>query len=254
MIISHRHKYIFIHCRKAAGSSICVSLARSLGPSDLQLSAISETLANGISLTERVQREAMQSSRALALKSLFRDKKKRGPLIARALKGRYASLLGSIPQHAPAEAIKNAFPEEWAAYSKFCVVRNPWDKTVSDYFWRVRNIADPPSFSDYVEALANGIDLGGIVPVSVHSNWAMYTLDDQIAVDHIVRFENLTTELESVCSKIGIPWDGWLPRARSAFREGKAERQPYRELYSAETRDAVGSLYREEIDAFGYAF
>ena len=254
MIISHRHKYIFIHCRKAAGSSICVSLARSLGPSDLQLSAISETLANGISLTERVQKEATQSSRALALKSLFRDKKKRAPLIARALKGRYASLLGSIPQHAPAEMIKNAFPEEWATYSKFCVVRNPWDKTVSDYFWRVRNTAEPPSFPDYVEALASGNDLGGIVPLSVHSNWAMYTLDDQIAVDHIVRFENLMAGLESVCSKIGIPWDGWLPQARSAFREGKAEQRDYRKLYSAEAREAVGSLYREEIDAFGYAF
>ncbi|MBC7144148.1 MAG: hypothetical protein H5U24_01950 [Thioclava marina] len=51
MILSHAHRFIFLHNRKTAGSSISVALARYLGPEDLQLSAIVETLREGIPLT-----------------------------------------------------------------------------------------------------------------------------------------------------------------------------------------------------------
>ena len=42
MIISHQHKFIFVHCRKTAGSSVVSSLSRYLGPQDLQFSGITD--------------------------------------------------------------------------------------------------------------------------------------------------------------------------------------------------------------------
>ena len=48
VIISHKHKFIFLHCRKAAGSSISVALAKYLGFRDIQLSAIKETFQAGL--------------------------------------------------------------------------------------------------------------------------------------------------------------------------------------------------------------
>jgi hypothetical protein len=42
MIISHKHRFIFVHCCKTAGSSVACSLSRYLGPNDLQFSAITD--------------------------------------------------------------------------------------------------------------------------------------------------------------------------------------------------------------------
>jgi hypothetical protein len=129
-------------------------------------------------------------------------------------------------------------------------LRNPWDKTVSDYFWRTNNLDSPPGFSDYVHALAEGEDLGGVVPVSIHSNWEMYTLNDRVAVDHIVRYENLVPELDRVITGLGMSWDGWLPRAKGTHRKVGH----YRDMYDETTTRLVGSIYEREIEEFGYRF
>lgn len=41
-----------------------------------------------------------------------------------------------MPPHPTAKEIKRSFPEEWDKYYKFCAVRNPYEKVVSDYIWR----------------------------------------------------------------------------------------------------------------------
>ncbi len=48
MIISHRHRFIFLHCRKAAGSSIAQALAPYLGEDDLHLGTWPEALEAGV--------------------------------------------------------------------------------------------------------------------------------------------------------------------------------------------------------------
>ena len=250
MILSNRHKYIFVNCRKTAGSSICVALSNSLGPTDLQLGGIIETLEAGGALSERTLSEARKSSVGLALKTPFVSREKLKRSISRALKRRYKGRLGSKPPHAPAARIAETFPDEWANYRKFCVVRNPWDKTVSDYFWRTNNVETPPPFTEYVEALAAGDSLGGIVPLLIHSNWEIYTIDDRLAVDHVVRYENLDADLSKVCGGLGVPWDGLWTRAKGAHRKVSG----HKDLYTAETRDMIGTLYRKEIDMFGYEF
>ena len=41
MIISYRHKFIFMHSRKTAGSSVTALLSHHLGPQDIQLGLMS---------------------------------------------------------------------------------------------------------------------------------------------------------------------------------------------------------------------
>lgn len=47
MIISHRHKFIFIHVPKTAGSTVSAYLAREFGPWDVQLGSWKDALGNG---------------------------------------------------------------------------------------------------------------------------------------------------------------------------------------------------------------
>lgn len=261
MIISYRHRYIFLHCRKTAGSSICVSLARDLGPDDLQLSALSETLDAGIPLTSRVLRDAAAQARAnrrlstsIAMLGL-RGRKTREHAIKKLVLERYRSAWDEPqPQHAYAETIARAFPEEWKTFRKFCVVRNPWTKTVSDYFWRIKNLSDPPSFAEFVGAIERGDPMGDIVRVRYHDNWPLYTIDNQVIADEVVRFENLVPGLTEACARLDIPFDGWLPRAKGNHRPKTGARADPLSFYTPELRDTVGRLYEKEIDTFGYSF
>lgn len=253
MILSERHRLIVLHSRKAAGSSLCVSLARSLGPDDLQISALPETMALGIPLTDRVRRVARHQSRyLLPLWRLLGPGAYRRAL-TRAVDHAHRPLLGRKPPHAPAVRVAAAFPQAWTQFRKLVIVRNPWDKTVSDYFWRIQHCRRPPRFATYVQALAAGESLGGIVPLAFHDNWPMYTIDDRVAVDRVVRFEQLEQGLRQFFSDAELAWDGWLPRSKGGHRPRGAA-GGYRSYYTPELERLVGRLYAKEIDYFGYRF
>ncbi|SMX48319.1 sulfotransferase family 2 domain-containing protein [Maliponia aquimaris] len=261
MIISYKYRYIFLHCRKTAGSSIAVSLARDLGPDDLQLSGLSETQAEGIRLTKRTHRDAAAQLRdvprlrnSLALRGL-RGRKLKDHVTKKLVLERYRTAWNEPqPQHAYAKTLASALPEEWASFAKFCVVRNPWTKTVSDYFWRTKNLSTPLSFAEFVRAIERGDPMGDIVRPRYHDNWPLYTIDNQIVADHVIRFETLVPGLTDTCARLGIPFDGWLPRAKGSHRpKTGAKADPFR-FYTPELRDTVGRLYEREISTFGYTF
>lgn len=261
MIISYKHRYIFLHSRKTAGSSICVSLSRELGPDDLQLSALAETQAEGIALTDRVHRDAAAQladhprfSQRLALWGLKGADAKKKATRKLVLKHYAEAWNETQPQHAYASTIAQAFPKEWQDFKKFCVVRNPWTKTVSDYFWRIKNETSPPSFAEFVSAIERGDTLGDIVRVRYHDNWPLYTIDNEIIADEVVRFENLVPDLTQACAALDIPFDGWLPRAKGNHRPKSGKKADPLSFYTPELRDTVGRLYEREVQAFGYEF
>lgn len=261
MIISHEHRYIFLHSRKTAGSSICVSLARSLGPNDLQLSGLSETFQEGIPFTTRVREEAeawrmdRQSLPQKLLRFLPLSNEKKARNVKKYLLEKYRHELGeSQPQHSYATSIQSNFPNEFKNYRKFCVVRNPWTKAVSDYFWRIKNIQSPPSFEEFIRAIEKGDSLNDIVRLRYHDNWPIYTIDDEIVADRVIRFEKLKAGVQETCTEFGIPFDGWLPNAKGGHRPKSGKKALPASFYTQELKDTVGRLYENEINAFGYTF
>jgi hypothetical protein len=251
MIISHTHKFIFLHCRKAAGSSIVVSLSRFLGPEDLQLSAILDTFDEGFRPPRRVIREAILGFTLGDYISLIAGRRSYSRQVSNSIKRRYMKVLGRGISHSPASVVAANFPKEWDNYYKICVVRNPWEKTVSDYFWRTRNLIKRPSLEQYIEALESNNALGGIVP-SNHDNWPLYTINDHVMVDRVVRYENLHTELSKALANTSIQWDGWLPRKKANRGVVGGRRTEYRSMLSASSIATIRKLYAKEIEYFDY--
>ena len=249
MILSHRHKFVFMHCRKAAGSSLTVSLSRYLGPLDIQIGAHRDAFDQGVGPNLRALSRLATIKGGAGLVRALRRGDRFSSATAQAIKESYAQVIDSDPAHPLARSMQAAFPRQWDSYFKFCIVRNPYDRVVSDYFWRIRSSRSPPSFSHYVAALGSGDRLDGIVPLR-HDNWEMYTIDDRIAVDRIARFETLLEDLRNVVAETGISWDGWLPRSKQ--RAGG--RTEYRDMYSARDAAIVGRVYEKEIEQFGYRF
>ena len=82
-------------------------------------------------------------------------------------------------------------------------------------------------------------------------NWLTYTIDDRIAVDRVIRYENLESELAEVCADLGIEEAVTLPGAKGHTRK---DVRHYRDFYDDETRELMAKWYAKEIDAFGFEF
>jgi hypothetical protein len=81
----------------------------------------------------------------------------------------------------------------------------------------------------------------------------MYTINDRVAADGVVRFEHLLPDLTTFLAEAGIPWDGWLPRSKGGLRPAGAP-SGYREYYTPQLERLVGWLYAAEIGCFDYRF
>lgn len=149
---------------------------------------------------------------------------------------------GRFYNHFSAWGIRQVVPPElWQDYFKFCVERNPWDKTVSDYCMARYRAGGELAFGDY---LARG---------RLPGSWELYTDEDNsMLVDRVLRWESLDEELGDVFARLGVPWGGSLDvRAKSGYRPPGSH---YREWYEPDQRDLVARTFAREIDAFGYEF
>lgn len=259
MIISHTHKFIFIHCRKVAGSSVAAFLARHLGPDDLMVDSWGDALKNGARYNARVLREVLCSPKGiakLAALSVDRLRVRKAPslsIIGDAYKKIYNDKMGDRATFPQAVTVQSWAPREWGSYFKFCFVRNPYSRAVSDYRWRVRH----PSRKhiDFTEFLSRVADPGrpdaeGVVP-HPRDNWGLYTINDRVAVDYVGRMESLSADMEKICRHISLPFsEGDLPH----FKKFRGISGDYKACYSGPDRELAYSAYRKEIDYFGYSF
>ncbi len=79
----------------------------------------------------------------------------------------------------------------------------------------------------------------------------LYTIDGQVAVDKVCRFENLSEELEVIRKQFGIPEKLELPRAKSGYRKDK---RSYRDILGEEEKVKIAERFRDEINLMGYEY
>ena len=130
--------------------------------------------------------------------------------------------------------------EQFRSFYKFTCVRNPWDRMVSYYFTPTQN---PETW--------NRKKFHGIISraVSVADDLRLdESEEDPFAnVDYVMRFENLTEDFRTVCSRLDISTPT-LPRYNRSTRER------YSKYYDDELRELVRTRFAREIERFGYKF
>lgn len=226
MIISHRHKFIFLKTVKTGGTSVEIALSRYCGDEDVvtPISPEDEPTRRELGIAPR---NYLAPRAAYGLPDFYRL------LVQREEKRLYWN-------HITARDVRDRVGAEiWNSYFKFTTERNPWDKTVSDYFWRASR-GGPQSIDSYFRKFRGRFK---------HFNFPRYSLDGKPAVDAIVRFEHLATDLKSVLKRVGIDFDGVLPRAKGSSRK---DRRHYSELLSPAQQQIIAREFAPEIELLGY--
>jgi hypothetical protein len=215
VIVSHEHGFVFMKTRKTAGTSVEIALSRVCGPDDV---------ITPVTDDDEVLRRAHGG---------------RGPQNFEAP----PNLERKAFNHMPVSMVRKMLGRrKFESYLSFAVERNPWDSVVSLYHWRFRD-TEPGSFSEYVASPA--------VETFATKNHRIYRLKGEVAVDRVLRYESLDSELAAVWSELGLPGSPDLPHAKGGTRPRRAS---YRSYYDDASRDRVAELFAAPIAELGYEF
>lgn len=224
MIINHKYKFIFLKTRKTAGTSIEIALSKFCDANDV-ITPISKE-------DELIRKElGFLGPQNFDVPLRFYSKMDWLRRIGRVNRKQFYS-------HAEAQLIRKCIDDKiWNTYFKFCFERDPFDKAISRYYWSTR---DPrPEISEYLNSAS----------IKLFSNWNNYTINDQIAVDFVGRYEKLADELGMIKEKLGLPGELSLPRAKGSYRKS---RKHYSSLLDSESRARIEIVCAKEMAAFDY--
>lgn len=218
MLVSHRHRFIYVKTSKTAGTSI-------------------ESYFEPLCMGEGEWEQASQRDEYVSPHGIIGYRGGARPPGCRWW------------NHMPAWLIRERLGEDaWAGYLKFCVVRNPYERTISNfYFFRATGVlsstpgvSDPLAFEEWLaswDAVQDG---------------DKYLIDGRLAMDACVRYETLEGDLENLCRRLAVPWDpARLPRFKSGMRPRWAS---VHTLYTPRARALVAAAYAEELALFGYGY
>ena len=173
---------------------------------------------------------------------------------------------GAFFGHHKWQKYNRKIPGKWRSYTTFSVVRNPWDRVVSNYVYARKeesywHSAKNPGKSkmgkhfDY-DTLKNKSfsEAVNILDELEHQGWGYqhpYICDNDlnIKVDYVLRMENLDVEMKEMFDRENISVDYNMSK-KNVTREDKN----YREWYDKETQKKVEKYYKKDIEIFNYSF
>ena len=133
--------------------------------------------------------------------------------------------------------------DQWKSYYKFTIERNPWDKVVSQYYWKTKN--KPQDFSDWLTPSNNNF--------KTLSDWNRYAKSTPV-VDQVINYNNFKSEVLSLFNNVfNLDLTEQIidnTRTKSGYRK-----KHYTELYQNEDQiKMVSKRFSREIDYFDYKY
>lgn len=143
----------------------------------------------------------------------------------------------------------------WDEYFKFTIVRNPWDRSYSDYKWIMEDRDLKGSFKDYITA--SGIFKECLTDNTNKSYRGDHLLnqtdffdsDGEFKMDFIGRFENLSDDIDQVAKELSIK-DAFIQHSK----KNKKRYKHYSSFYNNSKRKLVEVKYAKDIETFGYSY
>lgn len=181
--------------------------------------------------------------------------------------------LANYDDHVTPGIIKKALNKDedshkWKDYFKFAFVRNPWDREISLYNYRIKTIEvfkkmgfknltpmqksffnfnkrfikQHPTFESAIKNYIGQKD-------TFHSPMHKWTHDKDMnqIVDFIGKLENINQDFHNICFLNGLP-------QKRLKKTNQTKHDHYSSYYTDETREIVKNLYKKDIELFDYHF
>jgi chondroitin 4-sulfotransferase 11 len=146
---------------------------------------------------------------------------------------------------------KNILGEEFKKYFSFTLIRNPWERMVSNYLSDLTsndvslngNIKYDDkkdiTFEQYLDIIYNN-DMG--IFVQDYQSWYR-------DVDYVCKFENIQSDFSYVCGRLGID-----NRALEYTDKTYQSKYNYKDYYNSKTKDIIFKNFKYDILKYKYEF
>jgi len=215
-VISHKHKFIFIHIPKCGGTSVELALLKN----------------EGIDL-KNYEKDDLD---------FLNEEQKQKFRIGYDYKG-------ITTQHRKIDEYKS---DNEKKYFTFTFVRNPWERLVSEFFYIKKNKGCKcENFNMRYQSFKEFIINGGMQCAwNAHNSQQIdFVLNSNKGklTNFVGRCEDMQYDFDYVCGKIGIP------KIKLPHRN-PTKHKHYTEYYDDETKKIVAEKYAKDIEYFGYEF
>ncbi len=164
--------------------------------------------------------------------------------------------------HHTSKFYKDNYPKQWEEYNKFAIIRDPWDRVVSNYeyskmsesYWHSKNVnrkygvhPDYETLKDvtFKDMLLNFKEDSNFLK---HQGWGsqykyICDLNDSIMVDNVFNIDELGSELFKTL----------IPNLKTINKSNKIHNN-YKEYYDDETKEIVNKIYEKDIEIFKFQY
>ncbi len=148
--------------------------------------------------------------------------------------------------HEPLSLLSRKY--DLSSYLKFTIVRNPWDRLVSTYFWQHSPFKKSMSFESFINNLSfyqnqKNAQIGNhLVP-----QLDLLSVNEAINIDYVGRFERFNASVKRIASLLGVD-------SLQVPHLNKSLHNHYSTYYNSSTKDLVKRHYCHDIDFFNYSF
>lgn len=157
-------------------------------------------------------------------------------------------------KHYPAFAIEEIIGRRlWKRAFRFAFVRNPWDRMLSLYRYRVRKglLGEGDSLMPFDQWIVESFDQLSKTKKPYHHldpqvKW-LRSGNGKIEMDFIGRHERFEEDFLDLCQKLKVE-----PRLKT--KNVNPEKVDYKAFYTPQTKEIVAQFHQEDLDEFGYSF
>lgn len=139
--------------------------------------------------------------------------------------------------------------KKWNTYTKFCVVRNPYEKAISAWNYLMETQKLNIEFDKYLKFK----DI-----VSENEYWHLFLsqyenmIDSNgkmlVDLDNIIKFEKLEEDFERILKKIGVKE---MIHNKDKVKNSRPHGY-YKEYYNQESLNTINKIYEKDFELFGY--
>lgn len=218
MIVSHKHRFIFVHLGRTAGRSLTAAIAPYCGADDIVTPSGKRTGRNYAGFDRHFTAQEIRAA-------IGRE--------------RFEEYFKFTIERNPWDKIVSRY---WAYAAE---PRKSLYKRVPEWL-----TGRPLSFDEWFELRVLQARFLTFGYYRFPRHYGCYMEDDRPLVDFIGRYENLTEHLAVISDRIGIPVV--LSKTRGTNRH--KERVPYTERFDERKQRIVADWYRKDLAYLGYRF